>query len=135
MAARHAHPGQPVEAEGDERRAAGCWLRTVQNHRLDLTDALGAPLMPMPQTTTMAAEVLDEVPARRAVPGRPADLEGDDLAFIRAAAGRATTPIHACRSWDNQHGQDLAGGGRASPDGMPTDLLTSPAATRRHGPA
>ena len=57
-------------------------------HGLDLTDALGAPPMPMPQTTTMAAEVLDEVLARRAVPGRPRDLEGDDLAFIRAAAGR-----------------------------------------------
>jgi uncharacterized protein (TIGR03083 family) len=57
-------------------------------HGMDLTDALGAPALPMPQTTTMAAEVLDEVLARRAVPGRPADPEGDDLAFIRAAAGR-----------------------------------------------
>jgi hypothetical protein len=61
-------------------------------HGLNLTDALGAPPMPMPQTTTMAAEVLDEVLARRAVPGRPTDLEGDDLAFIRAAAGRGDHP-------------------------------------------
>jgi uncharacterized protein (TIGR03083 family) len=61
-------------------------------HGLDLTDAVGAPPMPMPQTTTMAAEVLDEVLARRAVPGRPTDLEGDDLAFIRAAAGRGGHP-------------------------------------------
>jgi Mycothiol maleylpyruvate isomerase N-terminal domain len=61
-------------------------------HGLDLTDALGTPPMPMPQTTTMAAEVLDEVLARRAVAGRPADLEGDDLAFIRAAAGRGDYP-------------------------------------------
>jgi uncharacterized protein (TIGR03083 family) len=61
-------------------------------HGLDLTDAIGAPPMPMPQTTTMAAEVLDEVLARRAVPGRPADLEGDDLAFSRAAAGRGDHP-------------------------------------------
>jgi Mycothiol maleylpyruvate isomerase N-terminal domain len=61
-------------------------------HGLDLTDALGAPPMAMPRTTTMAAEVLDEVLARRAVPGRPVDLEGDDLAFIRAAAGRADHP-------------------------------------------
>jgi hypothetical protein len=30
----------------------------------------------MPQTTTMAAEVLEEILDRRAVPGRPADLEG-----------------------------------------------------------
>jgi uncharacterized protein (TIGR03083 family) len=61
-------------------------------HGLDLTDALGAPLLPMPRTTVMAAEVLDEVLARRAVPGRPADLEADDLAFIRAAAGRGEHP-------------------------------------------
>jgi uncharacterized protein (TIGR03083 family) len=61
-------------------------------HGMDLTDALGAPPLHMPKTTTMAAEVLDEVLARRAVPGRPADLEGDDLAFIRAAAGRGEHP-------------------------------------------
>ena len=61
-------------------------------HGMDLTDALGAPALRMPRTTTMAAEVLDEVLARRAVPGRPADLEGDDLAFIRAAAGRGEHP-------------------------------------------
>jgi hypothetical protein len=61
-------------------------------HGMDLTDALGAPLLSMPATTVMAAEVLDEVLARRAVPGRPADLEGDDLGFIRAAAGRGEHP-------------------------------------------
>ena len=61
-------------------------------HGMDLTDALGMPPLPMPRTTTMAAEVLDEILARRAVPGRPADLEGDDLAFIRAAAGRGEHP-------------------------------------------
>jgi uncharacterized protein (TIGR03083 family) len=61
-------------------------------HGLDLTDALGMPPLPMPRTTTMAAEVLDEVLARRAVPGRPADLEADNLAFIRAAAGRGQHP-------------------------------------------
>jgi uncharacterized protein (TIGR03083 family) len=57
-------------------------------HGMDLTDALGAPPLHMPRTATMAAEVLDELVARRTVPGRPADLEGDDLAFIRAVAGR-----------------------------------------------
>jgi uncharacterized protein (TIGR03083 family) len=61
-------------------------------HGMDLTDALGAPPLSMPRVTTMAAEVLDEVLARRAVPGRPADLEGVDLAFIRAAAGRGEHP-------------------------------------------
>jgi uncharacterized protein (TIGR03083 family) len=67
-------------------------LVETQVHGMDLTDALGAPPLHMPKTTTMAAEVLDEVLARRAVPGRPADLEGDDLAFIRAAAGRGEHP-------------------------------------------
>jgi uncharacterized protein (TIGR03083 family) len=67
-------------------------LVETQVHGMDLTDALGAPPLSMPTTTTMAAEVLDEVLARRAVPGRPADLEGDDLAFIRAATGRGEHP-------------------------------------------
>ena len=67
-------------------------LVEAQVHGMDLTDALGAPPLHMPRTTTMAAEVLDEVLARRAVPGRPADLQEDDLAFIRAAAGRGTHP-------------------------------------------
>ena len=67
-------------------------LVETQVHGMDLTDALGAPPLHMPRTTVMAAEVLDEVLARRAVPGRPVDLEGDDLAFIRAAAGRGEYP-------------------------------------------
>ena len=67
-------------------------LVETQVHGMDLTDTLGAPLLSMPRVTTMAAEVLDEVLARRAVPGRPADLEDDDLAFIRAAAGRGDHP-------------------------------------------
>ena len=67
-------------------------LVETQVHGMDLTDALGAAPLQMPATTVMAAEVLDEVLARRAVPGRPADLEGDDLAFIRAAAGRGEYP-------------------------------------------
>jgi hypothetical protein len=70
-------------------------------HGMDLTDALGVPPLPMPRTTTMAAEGLEEVLARRAVPGRPADLEGDDLAFIRAAAGRGEHPDPRLRWWAN----------------------------------
>jgi hypothetical protein len=57
-------------------------------HGMDLTDALGRPPLAMPKATPIAAEILDEVLARVAVPGRPADLVDDDLAFIRAAAGR-----------------------------------------------
>jgi uncharacterized protein (TIGR03083 family) len=61
-------------------------------HGLDLTDALGRPPLAMPKATPIAAEILDEVLARVAEPGRPADLAGDDLAFIRAAAGRGDHP-------------------------------------------
>jgi hypothetical protein len=67
-------------------------LVETQVHGMDLTDALGAPPLHMPRTMVMAAEVLDEVLARRAVPGRPVDLEGDDMGFIRAAAGRGEYP-------------------------------------------
>ena len=67
-------------------------LVETQVHGMDLTDALGAPPLHMPTITVLAAEVLDEVLARRAVPGRPVDLEGDDLGFIRAAAGRGQHP-------------------------------------------
>jgi uncharacterized protein (TIGR03083 family) len=61
-------------------------------HGMDLTDALGQPPLHMPRTYQLAAEVLDEVLARRWVPGRPADLVDDDLAFIRAASGRGDHP-------------------------------------------
>jgi uncharacterized protein (TIGR03083 family) len=61
-------------------------------HGMDLTDALGRSPLEMPKATPIAAEILDEVLARTRVPGRPADLAGDDLAFIRAAAGRGEHP-------------------------------------------
>jgi len=52
--------------------------------------------MPAPNAITTA--ILDELLARRTVAGRPADLTTDDLAFIRAASGRASTPTHASHS-------------------------------------
>jgi hypothetical protein len=61
-------------------------------HGLDLTDALGRPPLSMPKAVPIAAAMLDEVLARTKVAGRPADLVGDDLAFIRAASGRAEHP-------------------------------------------
>jgi uncharacterized protein (TIGR03083 family) len=61
-------------------------------HGMDLTDALGRPPLDMPRAVPTAAEILDEVVARTRVPGRPADLVDDDLAFIRAAAGRGEHP-------------------------------------------
>lgn len=61
-------------------------------HGLDLTDALGRPPLDMPRAIPIAAEILDDVVARTRVPGRPGDLVDDDLAFIRAAAGRGEHP-------------------------------------------
>jgi hypothetical protein len=57
-------------------------------HGLDLTDALGQGSMATPAGITMTAAILDELIARRYVPGRPAGLT-DDLAWVRAASGRA----------------------------------------------
>ncbi|MGH9034326.1 MAG: hypothetical protein ACRD0O_01060, partial [Acidimicrobiia bacterium] len=56
------------------------------------TDAVGRPPLNLPKAIPVAAEILDEVLARVKVAGRPADLVGDDLAFIRAAAGRGDHP-------------------------------------------
>jgi hypothetical protein len=60
-------------------------------HGLDITDALGQPSVATPGGLAMTAEILDQLLARRTVPGRPADLD-DELAWIRAASGRAPHP-------------------------------------------
>ena len=57
-------------------------------HGMDLTDALGRSSIATPEGIAVAAGILDELMARRTVAGRPADL-ADDLAWIRAASGRA----------------------------------------------
>ena len=57
-------------------------------HGLDLTDALGQGGMATPAGIAMTAAILDELIARRYVPGRPAGLT-DDRAWVRAASGRA----------------------------------------------
>jgi hypothetical protein len=57
-------------------------------HGFDLTDALGRDTIATPEGTAMAASILDELLARRTVAGRPGDLS-DDLAWVRAASGRA----------------------------------------------
>jgi hypothetical protein len=61
-------------------------------HGLDLTDALGREPMCTPEGVAVTAAILDELLARRTVPGRPEDLAGDDLAWVRAASGRG--PAH-----------------------------------------
>jgi hypothetical protein len=57
-------------------------------HGMDLTDALGRETMATLAGIALAASILDELLARRTVAGRPSDLS-DDLAWVRAASGRA----------------------------------------------
>jgi len=57
-------------------------------HGMDLTDALGQDPIATPEGVAMTAAIFDELIARRTVPGRPAGLS-DDLAWVRAASGRA----------------------------------------------
>lgn len=57
-------------------------------HGLDLTDALGIDELASEDAVSIAADILDDLLARRTVPGRPADLS-DNRAWVRAASGRA----------------------------------------------
>ncbi len=57
-------------------------------HGFDLTDALGRETVASPEAVAITAGILDDLLARRTVAGRPADL-ADDLAWVRAASGRA----------------------------------------------
>jgi Mycothiol maleylpyruvate isomerase N-terminal domain len=57
-------------------------------HGIDLTDALGRPSTATPRGVAHTAQLLDDLLQRSRDGGRPADL-GDDLAWIRAASGRA----------------------------------------------
>ena len=54
-------------------------------------DALGRDTIATPAGMAMTAAILDELLARRTVAGRPSDLK-DDLAWVRAASGRAKHP-------------------------------------------
>jgi hypothetical protein len=57
-------------------------------HGFDLTDALGRETIASPEAVAVTAEIMDELLARRTVAGRPSNLS-DDLAWVRAASGRA----------------------------------------------
>jgi Mycothiol maleylpyruvate isomerase N-terminal domain len=57
-------------------------------HGMDLTDAIGAESIATRDGIAVTAAILDELLARRTVAGRPPDL-ADDVAWIRAASGRA----------------------------------------------
>ncbi|MGZ5297806.1 MAG: hypothetical protein ACXWEZ_12920 [Actinomycetota bacterium] len=57
-------------------------------HGFDLTDALGRETIATSDGVAFTAVVMDELLRRRTVGGRPSDLL-DDLAWVRAASGRA----------------------------------------------
>jgi len=63
-------------------------------HGLDISDPLGLDPVATPEGIQACAAILDELLARRTVPGRPADLT-DDLEWIRAASGRRPQGKHA----------------------------------------
>ena len=58
-------------------------------HGIDLTDALGRDRLATDEAVAITADILDELLARRTVPGRPADLQSNDWEWIRAASGRS----------------------------------------------
>jgi hypothetical protein len=60
-------------------------------HGFDVTDAVGGPSIATPEGVAISAAIMDDLLARRTVAGRPADL-ADDLAWVRAASGRAEHP-------------------------------------------
>ena len=60
-------------------------------HGIDLTDALGREPIATPEGVAVTAGILDDLLARKTVPGRPPDLT-DDMAWVRAASGRAEHP-------------------------------------------
>jgi hypothetical protein len=57
-------------------------------HGIDLTQALGRETIATPEGIAVTAAILDDLLARRTIPGRPAELI-DDLDWILAASGRA----------------------------------------------
>lgn len=57
-------------------------------HGIDMTQALGRDSIATPDGIAATAAILDDLLARRTVPGRPAELS-DDLDWVLAAAGRA----------------------------------------------
>jgi hypothetical protein len=60
-------------------------------HGIDLTDPLERECIASTDAIDVSARILDDLLARKTVAGRPTDL-ADDLAWIRAASGRAEHP-------------------------------------------
>ena len=65
------------------------WQRQIQPGHL--TQALQEAKLDMStdEAVAVTSDILDDLLARRTVPGRPADLQDEDWAWVRAASGRA----------------------------------------------
>jgi len=57
-------------------------------HGIDLTQALGREPIATAEGIAATAAILDDLLARRTIPGRPSELS-DDLEWVLAASGRA----------------------------------------------
>ena len=86
----HVGPGYYALMRADEFISSRVVEAVV--HGMDLTDALGRESMATPAGVAMTAAILDDLLARRTVAGRPDDLKGNDLAWVRAASGRGPHP-------------------------------------------
>jgi len=65
-------------------------------HGLDLTDAIGRHPIATPEGTALTAAILDDLLARKTIPGRPADL-ADDWPGSGPRREGPSTPIPASR--------------------------------------
>ena len=86
----HVGPGYYALMRADEFISSRVVEAVV--HGMDLTDALGRESIATPAGVAMTAAILDDLLARRTVAGRPDDLKGNDLAWVRAASGRGPHP-------------------------------------------
>jgi len=86
----HVGPGYYALMRADEFISSRVVEAVV--HGMDLTDALGRDSIATPAGVAMTAAILDDLLARRTVAGRPDDLKGNDLAWVRAASGRGPHP-------------------------------------------
>ena len=73
----------PTSSAPSDREADLARLRDTRHHRVVTSSTTATPA-----GVELTAEILDDLLARRTVAGKPDDLS-DDLAWVRAASGRA----------------------------------------------
>ena len=85
----HVGPGYYALMRADEFISSRVVEAVV--HGMDLTDALGRDSIATPAGVAMTAAILDDLLARRTVAGRPDDLKGNDLAWVRGIGPRSAS--------------------------------------------